>query len=238
MRRLAISVVSFGVLLAGSVPAQPLPVERVPESAVIDGRPQGIFVGRSLLTGRAVCLLFLSGGRVTRFIPAGGLEAFDWARHRKEHDSDSGRWELTDEKLKINWGDGGTHEGPLRVRPTGIEFYGKRYSRPATATIADLVGQWESARGMALVGGEGINTLNHLVVDPDGRYRWNSSGGGHVAGRVASSRSSTSGHVKVVGHTVTFTANDGTVTTHTLLPVPGDPLTAFTLDANLFTRPN
>ena len=183
MRRLPISVVSFGALVAGSAPLQAVngrfatdfgkapigQVERVPESAVIDGRPQGVFVGRSLLTGRAVCLLFLSGGRVTRFIPAGGLEAFDWARHRKEHENDSGRWELTGETLKITWGDGGTHEGPLTVRPTGIEFHGKRYSRPATATIADLVGQWESARGMAVVGGEGVNTLNYLTVDPDGR---------------------------------------------------------------------
>ena len=55
------------------------------ETAVINGIYQGLFVGRSLLTGRVIYLLFLSGGRVTRSIPTGGLENFDWARHQANH---------------------------------------------------------------------------------------------------------------------------------------------------------
>ena len=212
--------------------------ERVPETAVVDGKPQGIFVGRSLLTGRAVCLLFLGGGRITRFIPAGGLEDFDWARHRANHAGDSGSWEMTGGRLKITWGDGGVHRGPLTVRPTGIEFYGKRYSKPASATISDLAGRWESARGTAAAGGEGINNLKDLTVDQDGRYRLGTTTGGDAAGRAVSGGTSRSGRLKIAGQTITLTADDGTVTAHSFLPVPGEPLAAFSLDANLFTRLN
>ena len=94
-------------------------LERVPEPDVLAGKPQGIFVGRSLLTGRAVCLLFLDGGRVTRSIPSGGLEQFDWVRHNADHPGDSGMWEMLDDELSITWGDGGVHHGPLTVRPAG-----------------------------------------------------------------------------------------------------------------------
>src|SRR5689334_22652217 len=68
--------------------------ERVPDAVVVNGVPQGMFVGRSLLGGKAVCLLFLSGGRITRAIPEGGLESFDWTRHRAAHGPDSGTWQM------------------------------------------------------------------------------------------------------------------------------------------------
>ncbi len=210
--------------------------ERVPESAILNGKPQGIFVGRSLITGRAVCLLFLSGGRVTRFIPTGGLEQFDWSRHRAAHGSDSGIWELSGGQLRIVWGDGGVHQGPLTVRPTGIEFYGKRYARPATVNVPDLAGRWESARGTGVAGGEGINNLNTLTVEPDGRYRWTGTTGGVVAGRAAAAESSRSGKLKISGQTILFEADDGTASAHTFLPVAGVPLGAFSIDADLFTR--
>ena len=210
----------------------------VPETAVVDGKPQGIFVGRSLLTGRAVCLLFLGGGRITRFIPTGGLENFDWARHQAQHGGDSGTWEMAGGQIRITWGDGGIHQGPLTVRPTGIAFYGKRYSKPATAKLSDLVGRWEAASGTAVTGGEGVNRLRELTVDPDGRYRWTTTTGGVVAGRAASGATSRSGILKISGATITLTADDGTVTTHTFLPVQGEPLAAFGLDADLFTRMN
>lgn len=77
--------------------------ESVPEPDIIDGRPQGIFVGRSLLTGRAVCLLFLDGGRVTRAIPSGGLETFDWDQHQADHPGDSGAWQVDADQLTIAW---------------------------------------------------------------------------------------------------------------------------------------
>lgn len=210
--------------------------ERVPESSVVDGKPQGIFVGRSLLTGRAVCLLFLGGGRVTRFIPAGGLEHFDWTEHKQHHAGDTGRWELAGGQLTITWGDGGIHRGPLTVRPTGIEFYGKRYSRPVTATLADLAGQWESTRGTAVTGGAGINTMKTLIVEPGGRYRWTGTTGGVVAGRATAAGTAGSGRLKISGLTMTFEADDGTATAHTFLPVPGEPTSAFSIDADMFTR--
>lgn len=213
------------------------PGERVPPAAVVNGLPQGIFVGRSLLTGRAVCLLFLSGGRVTRFIPAGGLENFDWGKHQAAHSGDSGQWEVIAGELRIMWGDGGIQQGPLTVRPNSIEFYGKRYSQPVSASIAAVVGRWEAARGSAVTGGAGINTMDTLVIEPDGRYRLRAVTGGIVAGRSASGGElDRSGKLTITGATLVLTADDGTTSSHTFIPVAGDPLNAFSLDTGLFTR--
>ena len=46
---------------------------------------------------------------MTRFIPEGGLENFDWAAHLAAHGPDSGRWEMRGSQLAIAWGDGGVH---------------------------------------------------------------------------------------------------------------------------------
>jgi hypothetical protein len=211
--------------------------ERVPAAAVINGVPQGMFVGRSLLTGRAVCLLFLSGGRVTRAIPTGGLDAFNWARHLAGHAGDSGAWQLAGGELQITWGDGGIQRGMLNELPSGIEFYGKRYARPASVSVAELAGRWESARGTAVVGGEGINVASTLVIQDDGRYRWTGAMGGVVSGRAAASEGKArAGTIEISGATIVFRADDGTVTSHTFLPVAGTPLVAFSIDSDLFSR--
>jgi hypothetical protein len=238
MARAAIAALVFiGVALA-----QPSVMvaqgEPVPASAVIDGKPRGMFVGRSLLTGRAVCLLFLSGGRVTRAIPHGGLEHFDWAAHRTAHSGDVGAWEIRDGQLSIAWGDGGVHQGPLKVTDGGIEFYGKRYAKPVTVVVADLVGQWEASRGTAITGGEGINTATTLSIDADGRYRWTGVTGGAVAGHATASGVTRTGKLSISGQTMTFRDDDGTVSARTLLPVAGAPVAALGLDADLFTRIN
>lgn len=227
---------------AGVCLAQPSVVaaqgETVPASAVIDGRPRGMFVGRSLLTGRAVCLLFLSGGRVTRVIPNGGLERFDWAGHRTAHSRDVGAWEIRDGQLSIAWGDGGVHQGPLRVTEGGIEFYGKRYSKPVTVSVADLVGLWEAARGTAITGGEGINTATTLSIGANGRYRWTGVTGGAAAGRATAGGVTRTGKLSVSGQTMTFLDDDGTASARTLLPAAGTPVAAMSLDTDLFTRVN
>lgn len=233
---MSVAVLSALALLGSLSPPLAGQGERVPESGVVDGKPQGIFIGRSLLTGRAVCLLFLGGGRVTRFIPSGGLEHFNWAAHSGAHGGDSGTWEMVGGQLRITWGDGGVHQGPLTVRTSGIEFYGKRYARPTTAKLADLVGRWESARGTAIPGGDGVNALNSLTVEPDGRYRWTGSTGGSVEGRAVAEESSRTGRLNISGQTITFRADDGSVTTHTFLPVAGEPLGAFSIDTDMFTR--
>jgi hypothetical protein len=210
--------------------------ERVPDAGVVNGVPQGMFVSRSLLSGRAVCLLFLSGGRVTRFIPEGGLESFDWAAHLTIHGRDSGRWEMRGSQLAIAWGDGGVHEGPLTARPDGIEFYGKRYTKPVSVPLTAIAGQWESARGTAIAGGSGINVASSLVIQPDGRYQWMSTTGGTVAGRATATEATMRGTVTVKGLTIVFTPDKGAATSHTFLPVAGSPTSAFTVDANMFTR--
>jgi hypothetical protein len=210
--------------------------ERVPDAGVVNGVPQGMFVSRSLLSGRAVCLLFLSGGRVTRFIPEGGLESFDWAAHLTAHGRDSGRWEMRGSQLAIAWGDGGVHQGPLTARPDGIEFYGKRYTKPVSAPVTAIAGRWESARGTAIAGGSGINVASSLVIQPDGRYQWMSTTGGTVAGRATATEATRSGTVTVKGLTIVFTPDKGAATSHTFLPVAGSPTTAFSVDATMFTR--
>jgi len=210
--------------------------ERVPDSAVIDGRPQGIFVGRSLLTGRAVCLLFMADGRASRAIPSGGLVGFDWALHEQDHPGDVGAWTVGGNILTINWGDGGVHSGPLTVKEDSIEFYGKRYPRPALATVAELAGQWEAASGFAIAGGAGINRVSSLTIQADGRYRWAGTVAGVVEGVAAAAESSNSGTLEVSGQTATFKADDGSTSEHTLVAVAGQPVTAFTLDQEMFTR--
>jgi hypothetical protein len=210
--------------------------ERVPEAGVVGGAPQGMFVSRSLLTGRTVCLLFLSGGRVTRAIPEGGLESFDWATHQAEHSRDSGRWDVRGGQIAIAWGDGGVHQGPLTVRPDGIEFYGKRYTKPVVVSPGALVGRWEATRGTAIAGGSGINVASTLVIQTDGRYNWSSTTGGSVAGRAVASDQTMTGTVRVTGATIVFTPDSGPPTTHTLLAVAGDPIQVFSVDANMFTR--
>jgi hypothetical protein len=210
--------------------------ERVPDSAVIDGRPQGIFVGRSLLTGRSVCLLFLADGRASRAVPSGGLASFDWARHETEHPGDVGTWALSGGVLTISWGDGGVHSGPLTVNQDSIEFYGKRYARPAAATVAELAGQWEAASGFAIAGGAGINRVSSLTLQADGRYSWADTVGGVVEGLAAAAGSSNSGSLEISGQTATFKADDGSTSEHTFVAVAGQPITAFTLDQETFTR--
>jgi hypothetical protein len=232
----AIAVLTCTCVTAPSPAALAAQGEAVPAAAVINGRPQGMFVGRSLLTGRAVCLLFLNGGRVTRSIPTGGLEHFDWAAHRAAHGGDVGTWQVEGGQLAIAWGDGGVHQGPLKVSEGGIEFNGKRYARPVNATIADLVGRWEAARGMAVTGGEGVHAATTLSIGADGRYRATGVIGGVVAGRAAAGGGAHSGTLSISGQTMTFHGDDGTVSARTLLPVAGTPITAMGVDADLFTR--
>lgn len=210
--------------------------ERVPDAGVVNGVPQGIFVSRSLLSGRAVCLLFLSGGRVTRAIPEGGLERFDWATHQAAHSGDAGRWEMRGGQLAITWGDGGVHQGPLTVRPDGVEFYGKRYAMPVAVAPGAIVGRWEATRGTAIAGGAGVNIASTLVIQADGRYQWLSTTGGVVAGRAVASDKAMTGTVTIAGATIVFTPDAGAATSHTFLPVAGTPVTAFSVDTNMFTR--
>jgi hypothetical protein len=236
IRRVSFSLLLSSCLVLGSASIAALQGERVPDSAVVNGVPQGMFVGRSLITGRAVCLLFLSGGRITRAIPDGGLESFDWARHQAAHAGDSGRWDMRGGQLVVAWGDGGVHQGPITVRPDGIEFYGKRYAKAAPVSLAAIAGRWEAARGTAIVGGTGINRLSELAIQADGRYQWGSTVGGVVSGRAVATDRSMSGQVTVKSLTIVFTSDTGRTTSHTFLPVAGMPVSAFSVDADLFTR--
>lgn len=227
---------------AGEPAASPPPfvtggrTERVPESAVVDGMPRGIFLGRSLLTGRTVCLLFLGDGRITRAVPTQDLDAFDWQRHRADHPGDCGSWQLRPGQLSVRWGDGGVHEGPLKVGPSGIEFYGKTYVRPSVANLAALVGRWEAVRGLGIAGGAGARVILTLEIDAAGRFRWRAEGGSsgpHAAHREVKDLRGT---LRIQGRRLILQGDDGTVEAHSFLAIPGDPLAAFALGPNMFTR--
>ncbi len=233
----AVRVLTHLAVMLVAVSGAVVRAERVPEAAVVRGVPQGMFVSRSLLTGRTVCLLFLSGGRVTRAVPEGGLENFEWAKHEATHARDSGQWAVRGGQLAIAWGDGGVHEGPLTLRPDGIEFYGKRYTKPVEVALAALAGRWQATRGTAIAGGPGINVASALSIGADGRYEWSSTTGGVVAGRAAASDKTMTGTVRITGATtIVLTPDSGAATTHTLLAVSGSPTAAFSVDANMFTR--
>lgn len=235
----AMAVTALAILALGvpaEVAARAQGVERVGDAAVVNGVPRGIFVSRSLLTGRAVCLLFLSEGRVTRVIPRGGLERFDWAAHRAAHERDSGTWAMRGGAVRITWGDGGVQEGPLTETPTGIEFAGKRYWRPMVVDARAVAGAWESARGTAIAGGEGVNAVATLAIEGDGAFRWIGTTGGAVAGRTAADQREVRGTLRVSGATLIFRGAGGAETSRTFLVAPGEPVTAFTLDGEVFTR--
>ena len=155
---------------------------------------------------------------------------------RRSHPGDSGAWEVDAGQLTITWGDGGIHQGPLTTHPTGIEFYGKRYSRPQVVELADVAGHWEAAHGTAPWGGDGLIALSNLSIESDGHYAWDGTVGGVIEGDASAESSSTSGTLVVTGQTMTFTAEDGSILARTFLPVAGRPIEAFSLDAEMFTR--
>jgi hypothetical protein len=206
--------------------------ERVPDSSFENGKPQGIFVGRSLLSGKAICFLFLDGGRITRAIPETGLENFYWEQHKKEHLGDCGTYTLSGQTLSIRWGDGGVNTGPLTATPNGIEFYNKRYTKPETISVERLVGSWQAALSV------GDITMTHdLEISLDGSFHWQIVTGGAVPGKaVANTGRDLRGKMAIHGLSATFKGNDGSVLTYTLLPVPGEPMQAFALGRDMFTR--
>ena len=206
--------------------------EKVPATSFSNGKPQGIWLGRSLLTGRAACLLFLADGRATRFIPEQGLERFDWDKHKSGHAGDCGIWTMEGSTLTIKWGDGGTHKGELKGGTDSIEFYGKRYSKPRSASISELAGVWESARGIA-----GVLASTTLRVDSSGAFTWNEVVGASIPEAVSASSNILKGKIEIRGLTAVLMFEDGSVKHYTFLPAQGSPLTAFSLGSKLFVRP-
>lgn len=206
--------------------------ERVPDSSFKNGSPQGIFTGISLLSGKAICLLFLDGGRITRSIPEGGLQEFHWEQHKKDHSGDCGTYTVSDGTLSVRWGDGGVHTGPLKGTPNGIEFYGKRYTRPETVSVEKLAGSWQSARTAF-----DLTVTHELEIGADGSFHWVSGTGGVVAGRaVARENRNLRGKLTIRGLTATFKGDDGSVQNYTFLPVPGEPVGAFAIGRDMFVR--
>jgi hypothetical protein len=197
------------------------------------GAPRGMFFARSNLTGKAVCLLFLDGGRITREIPEGGLEDMRWEKHLAANPKNSGTYSFADGKLTVRWGDGGVHEGPVKATARGLEFYGKGYVKPAPVTVAELAGEWESA--LTAPGGGGMTHLQELTISADGTFRWKRATGGSGDGWAAfGGATEVRGRLTVQGTVATFRSDDGAVATHTILRMPGEPI-IFALGRYIFS---
>jgi hypothetical protein len=195
------------VTLGGPPPAGK--AERVPETGFADGAPRGVFVG-----DQGAGLLFLDGGRVTRAIPEGGLDAIDWEQHRKQHPSDAGTFSLAD---GIRWSDGTTTAGPIQPAPGGFELAGKRWVKPPATRVEELAGAWQAPPG------PGDGKVHELTLSAGGDFTW--SGARELRGRLT-----------LRGGTATLRAEGGKVETYTLLRAPGEPVKAFTLGRHAFGR--
>ena len=206
--------------------------EKVPESGFVNGVPRGIFVGTSLLSGGAICLMFLDGGRITRTIPGQDLDNFSWSEHLGKYPRNCGTYTISNGILKVKWGDGGVHEGPIKQTANGLEFYQKRYTKPEAVTVAQIAGRWESARSIGA-----IATTHDLRIAADGSFTWKTDRGGVVAGRaVYSSVRDTKGKLSIRGTIIVFRNDDGTSETLTFLRVPGNPIKAFSIGMDMFTK--
>lgn len=208
--------------------------EPLPEAGVVNGVPQGLFVGVSVITGNPVFLLFLPRGRVYHNLPRGGLNRVDWAALVAENADSCGQWTASGGTLRIVWNDGNVWEGPLELTETGIRFFGKRYGRAIPARAQDLVGRWEGTRSTASLGaGLGATTqINTLIVDSAGRYAWQAEIGSDSGNAVAYGESATQGRLIIEGYDAIFEAADGSRERKSLLHLPGD--TGFILDATYF----
>ncbi|HXE91487.1 MAG TPA: hypothetical protein VNK82_11035 [Terriglobales bacterium] len=198
--------------------AAPAPAARggepLPEAGVVNGRPQGLFVGVSVLSGNPVFLLFLPGGRVYHNLPRGGLNRIDWNALQAENPDACGRWDMAGTTLRIQWADGNVWQGPLQLTDTGIFFQGKRYGRAYAVRPAEMAGSWEGTHSTAwlnLGSGPATTQVNELTVDAAGNYLFGSAMGSSVEGAASYGESSTRGQLTVEGYDAVFHGADGRV---------------------------
>lgn len=110
------------------------------------------------------------------------------------------------------------------------------HRRAVEKGAAAIAGRWEATRGTAIAGGPGINGTTELIVQADGRYEWRSTTGVVISGRAAAGSESASGRVTINGATITFRSDAGQAIAHTFLAAAGMPVSAFSIDSDLFTR--
>ena len=183
----------------------------MPKAALAGGRPQGLFVGVSMLSGNPVFLLFLDQGRVYHNMPRGGMNQVDWAALLADNPDICGRWSMNGSELRIEWNDGNVWEGPLEVTSTGIRFYGKSYGKALPVSQQEMVGVWEGVRSTAwlnLGSGPATTQVNSLTVDAAGNFLFGAALGSNVEGATSYSESSQQGRLTIDGYDAIFQAAD------------------------------
>ena len=186
--------------------------EPLPTAGLVDGRPQGLFVGVSVLSGNPASMLFLDGGRVYHGIPAAGLNRVDWEQLQAEHSNRCSRWEMQGGTLRILWPDGNVWESPLEPTATGFSFNGKSYGAVHPVDMGHLAGSWEGTKSTAWLNvgyGPAMTQINSLQVAQDGSYSWGVSTGGEVEGAATYSEAAFAGRVEIDGYEAVFHAGDG-----------------------------
>ncbi|MBM3498123.1 MAG: hypothetical protein FJX74_05575 [Armatimonadetes bacterium] len=202
--------------------AQPPPTapgEPAPVAGLVDGRPQGLFVGVSVLSGRPAALLFMPDGRAYHGFPPGGLNAVDWARLRAEKGDLCGAWTCDGGVLRIQWNDGNVWEGPLEPTETGMRFMGKAYGAARPADLQHLTGTWEGTNStlwLNLGSGPSVTQINRFQVSADGSYRWDAQTSASLEDVSAAGESSAAGKVEIDRLEVVFRAADGSASRLTL----------------------
>lgn len=203
----------------GGAPAPEGQGEPAPAAGLVEGKPQGLFVGVSVLSGRPAALLFLDEGRVFHGFPPGSLNAIDWARVSAEKHELCGRWTVEAGVLRIQWNDGNVWEGPLEPTETGMRFMGKSYGAARPVDLKHLTGTWEgtnSTMWLNLGSGDAVTQINRFSVAADGSYRWDGQTSASLEDVSAAGESSASGRVEIRGLELVFTAGDGTASRLTL----------------------
>jgi hypothetical protein len=186
--------------------------EPLPPAGLANGRPQGLFVGVSVLSGNPAPLLFLDGGRVYHGIPTEGLNRLDWERLQAEHGNLCSRWEMQGNTLRIIWPNGNVWESPVEPTATGFRFNGKQYGAVHPVDIAHLAGSWEGTKSTAWLNigyGPAMTQINDLQVAADGSYRWGVATGGDVGNATTYSETAFVGSVEIDGYEAVFHARDG-----------------------------
>lgn len=201
--------------LAGANP-EPAPGagqgDSLPQAGLVNGRPQGLFSGVSVLSGNPAAMLFLEGGRVYHGIPAASLNKIDWQQLMADSSSRCSQWEMQGNTLRIIWPDGNVWESPVEPTATGFRFNGKSYGATHPVDMAHLAGTWEGTKSTAWLNmgsGPAVTQINNLQIAADGSYTWGVATGGEVEGATAYSEAAFAGKVEIDGYEAVFHANDG-----------------------------
>ena len=207
-------------------------------SGLVGGKPQGLFIGVSVLSGNPVFLLFLDRGRFTDRMPPQGLNHIDWDALVKDFPNSTGQWFVAKGRLTLRWRNGGVWEDAIVPTATGMRFNGKGYSAAAAVDLARIAGKFEGAQSTAWLnpggGGPTLTRSTTITLDGKGGFTFDSAVGGDVGNAVAFGSAAFSGTVSSAGYEAIFRMRDGRVVRASAVRFPDDD--AFILNGTYYQR--